>query len=81
MYISCVLQVLPHQKTSSWKRKKKSAPSALDPTNDIPTEPKRVRRVAQPALRALEHGALVDQAVEHLPPLRQELVQPRLCAT
>jgi hypothetical protein len=24
MYISCVLQVLPHQKTSSWKRKKKA---------------------------------------------------------
>jgi len=62
------------------EQKKNRAPSALDPANDVPTEPECVRRVAQPALRALEHRALVDQAVEHLPPLRQEFVQPRLCA-
>ena len=68
-------------KPSGTKENNHYAPSALDPANNIPTEPERSSRIAQSALCALEHRALIDEAIEHLPSLRQELVQPRLRPT
>ncbi|KAI9059112.1 alpha/beta-hydrolase [Trametes sanguinea] len=41
--------------------------------------PKRIRRVEQPPLRALQHVALVDEVVEHRAPLRDEVVEARVC--
>ena len=84
MYMSCVLQRPRGSKRKASRNKNNNnnhAPSALDPANNIPTEPERSRRIAQSALCALEHRALIDEAIEHLPSLRQELVQSRLRST
>ena len=52
------------------------APSPLYPTDNVPTETERVGGVTEAALRALEYGALVHEVIEHLPPLREKVVQP-----
>jgi hypothetical protein len=55
-------------------------PSPLDPTDDISTEAKRIGGIAEATLRALEHGTLIHETIEHLPTLREKVVQPRLRA-
>jgi hypothetical protein len=54
------------------------APSPFDPTDDVSAETKRIGGIEEAALRALEHGALIHEAIKDLPSLCEKLVQPRL---
>jgi hypothetical protein len=76
MYVSCAL--LFHQlPRSSWAVEGK--PSALDPADHAPREAQRVRGIAKPALRTLEHLPLIDEVVERGAALRDEVVNVRVC--
>ena len=68
------------EKQGALRRREKYAPSPIDPTNDVPTKSERAGGVTQPALRALEHSALVDEVVEHFTTLSEKVIQTRIDA-
>ena len=84
MYMSCVLHDPQRGQLREIcikeQRREEHPPSPIDPTDDVPTESERVGGVAQPTLRALQHGAPVDEVVEHLAALREKVVQVRFGA-
>lgn len=79
--MSCVLQTDSRQrKIVGGKSLREHAPSPVDPTDDVSTKSKRVGGIAQPTLRALEHGPLIHEVIEHFSALGEKIIQVRLSA-
>lgn len=69
----------PNTGTSREERHKDHIPPPLDPPDNIPTQPQRIRRIQQSPLRALQHIPLIHKVIQYLPALRDEVVQLRVC--